>query len=288
MDKNMNETVYLNGRFLGRDEAFISPDDRGFNFADGIYEVIKYYNGIPFRYADHMARLKRSLQEIRLDFHDHDQLEFVFQELLEWNNLTGQDAGIYLQITRGSSPRMHRFPDQSVPTVYACAFSFVSNTEQLKNGIRVITAEDIRWLRCDIKSVALLPNTLLFQKAVEEGAGEVIFIRNGIVTEASHSSVMAVKHGVVYTHPQSNFVLPGITQKVIMEICRAEGIEVIETGIPESELKTMDEVLITGTGSEVTPVIGINGTSVGNGLPGKTTLFIQKRFFEEVYRNVIK
>jgi D-alanine transaminase len=183
---------------------------------------------------------------------------------------------------------MHRFPDQSVLTVYACAFPFASNNEQLKNGIRVITAEDIRWLRCDIKSVALLPNTLLFQKAVEEGAGEVIFIRNGIVTEASHSSVMAVKHGVIYTHPQSNFVLPGITQKVIMEICRAEGIEVIETGIPESELKTMDEVLITGTGSEVTPVIGIDGTPVGNGLPGKSTRFIQERFFEEVYRNVIK
>jgi len=282
----MNEIVYLNGRLVPKNEAFISPDDRGFNFADGIYEVIKYYSGVAFRYADHIERLKRSLHEISLDFDDCDQFGAVFRELLERNNLAGQDAGIYLQISRGSSPRMHRFPDQSVPTVYACAFPFASNTEQLKNGISVITAEDIRWLRCDIKSVALLPNTLLFQKAVKEGAGEVIFIRDGIVTEASHSSVMAVKNGAVYTHPQSNLVLPGITQKVIMEICRAEGIEVIEKGIPEAVFKSMDEVIITGTGSEVTPVVNIDGTAVSDGNPGPVTRLIQERFFEQVHKTL--
>jgi D-alanine transaminase len=282
----MKEIVYLNGRLVEKNKAFISPDDRGFNFADGIYEVIKYYRGVPFRYADHLERLKRSLREIRLDFDGCDQLKAVFQELLERNNLTGQEAGIYLQITRGSHPRIHRFPEQWVPTVYACAFPFESNTDQQKNGIRVITAEDIRWLRCDIKSVALLPNVMLFQKAVEEGADEVILIRNGIVTEASHSSVMGIKNGAVYTHPESNFVLPGITQKAILEICRTAGIKVIEQGIPETELKSMDEVLITGTGSEVTPVVSIDGKTIGDGLPGKVTRFIQDRFSEQIHQLV--
>lgn len=278
----MSEIVYLNGRLVEKSQAFISPDDRGFNFADGIYEVIKYYQGIPFRYPDHLERLKRSLREIWLNYDGYDQLEAVFQELIKRNNLTGEEAGIYLQITRGSHPRMHQFPKQYTPTVYACAFPFASNKDQLKNGIRVITAEDIRWSRCDIKSVALLPNVLLFQKAIEEGAGEVIFIRNGVVTEASHSSVMWIKNGKVCTHPTSNAVLPGITESVIMEICCHAGIEFAEEEITEAELKAMDEVFIAGTGSEVTPVVDIDGAMIGDGLPGKVTRFIQDRFFEQV------
>lgn len=280
----MEQIVYLNGRLIEKSQAFISPDDRGFNFADGIYEVIKYYRGVAFRYPDHLERLKRSLREIRLDFNGCDQLETVFRDLIERNNLTGEEAGIYLQITRGSHPRMHQFPKQYIPTVYACAFPFASDKDHLENGIRVITAEDIRWSRCDIKSVALLPNVLLFQKAIEEGADEVIFIRNGIVTEASHSSVMWVKNGAVCTHPASNAVLPGITESVIMEICRDAGIEFIQEEITEAELKAMDEVFIAGTGSEIMPVVNIDGISVGNGLPGKLTRAVQDHFFKLAYR----
>ncbi len=283
---NMSDIVYLNGRLMERSEAFISPDDRGFNFADGIYEVIKYYRGVPFRYPDHLERLKRSLREIRLDFDGCDQLEGVFRELIKRNNLMGGEAGIYLQITRGSHPRIHHFPKHVVPTVYANAFPFASDKDAQKNGIRVITAGDIRWSRCDIKSVALLPNVLLFQKAVEEGAGEVVFIRNGIVTEASHSSVMWVKNGAVCTHPASNAVLPGITERVIMGICRDAGIAFIQEEITEAELKAMDEVFIAGTGSEVTPVVKVDETTIGDGLPGKLTKVIQDRFFELAYRAV--
>lgn len=277
----MPEIVYLNGRFVPKNEALISPEDRGFNFADGIYEVIKYYGGNPFRYADHLDRLKRSLREVNIHFDDCDQLEAMLQELLERNELAGQEAGVYLQITRGSQTRIHRFPDQIVPTVYATAFPFSSKLDQLKNGVKVISTEDIRWLRCDIKSVSLLPNVMAAQKAYEQGAVEAIFIRNGVVTEGSHSSFLAVKDGTVYTHPDSNLVLPGITKIVIREICSTNNIPLVEEGFAASELASMDEMMIVGTGSEVTPVIQIDEMTVGKGDPGPVTLLLQEKFFEK-------
>jgi D-alanine transaminase len=146
--------------------------------------------------------------------------------------------------------------------------------------VNVITADDIRWLRCDIKSIALLPNVLYAQKAEENGSAEVIFIRNGIVTEASHSNVIGVKNGSLFTHPDSNLILPGITKKVVKEICLANGITFIEEGIKASELNGMDEMMIVGTGSEITPVVKIDGIPVSDGTPGPITRFIQKKFFE--------
>ena len=276
----MAEIVYLNGNFVLKNEAFVSPEDRGFNFADGIYEVIKYYGGKPFRYADHMDRLRRSLREISIDFDNLDQFEVVFQTLLEQNGLANQEAGVYLQITRGSHTRIHQFPESIKPTVYATAFPFSSKWDQLKNGVKVITTEDIRWLRCDIKSISLLPNVLAAEKAYEQNAVEAIFIRNGMVTEGSHSSFMAVKNGVVYTHPDSNLILPGITKIVIREICKTNNIPLVEEPIPASELMAMDEMMIIGTGSEVTPIVRLDESLVGDGKPGPVTLFIQEKFFE--------
>jgi D-alanine transaminase len=277
----MTEFVYLNGDFITKNAASISPEDRGFNFADGIYEVIKYYRGKPFRYADHLERLKRSLREVQIGFEGCDQLESVFQELLDRNGLSVQEAGIYLQISRGSHTRMHRFPENIATTIYATAFPFASKPDELKNGVKVITTEDIRWLRCDIKSISLLTNVMAAQKAHEHNAVEAIFIRNGIVTEGSHSSFMAVKNGTVYTHPDSNLILPGVTKIVIREICHQNNIQLVEEGIPASELENMDEMMIIGTGSEVTPVIQIDEMLVGKGKPGPVTLFIQDKFFEQ-------
>lgn len=277
----MAEIVFLNGNFIPKNEAFVSPEDRGFNFADGIYEVIKYYDGKPFRYADHMDRLRRSLREISIDFDDLDQFEVVFQTLLEQNGLAIQEAGVYLQISRGSHTRIHQFPENIKPTVYATVFPFSSKWDQLENGVKVITTEDIRWLRCDIKSISLLPNVLAAEKAHEQNAVEAIFIRNGIVTEGSHSSFMAVKNGMVYTHPDSNLILPGITKIVIREICRENNIRLIEEGIPATELINMDEMMIIGTGSEVTPVVQMDDMMVGNGNPGSVTLLLQDKFFKK-------
>lgn len=277
----MSEFVYLNGSLIEKKEAFISPEDRGFNFADGIYEVIKYYDGKPFRYADHMERLDRSLKEVQIGYGDTGRLESVFQELLDKNELAGQEAGVYLQITRGSQTRIHRFPENISPTVYVTVFPFASQWDQLNNGVKVITTEDIRWLRCDIKSVSLLPNVLAAQKAYGQAAVEAIFIRNGILTEGSHSSFMAVKNGTVYTHPDSNLILPGITKKVVIEICKVHNIRLIEEPIPASELDSLDEMMIVGTGSEVTPVVQLDDRQVGNGNPGPVTRYLQEKFFEQ-------
>ncbi len=278
----MTEFVYLNGNLTPKNEASISPEDRGFNFADGIYEVIKYYNGKPFRYDDHIDRLTRSLSEVQIEFNDIESLEPMFQELLVKNGLASQESGIYLQITRGSQTRIHRFPENIKPTIYATAFPFASQWDQLNNGVKVITTEDIRWLRCDIKSVSLLPNVMAAQKAYEQGAVEAIFIRDGVVTEGSHSSFMAVKDGIVYTHPDSNLILPGITKIVVREICRKMNIPLMEESLQASELEQMDEMMIVGTGSEVSPVIQIDDQIVGNGKPGPVTCFIQEKFFEIV------
>jgi D-alanine transaminase len=188
-------------------------------------------------------------------------------------------AGIYLQITRGIHKRVHHFPAGTEPTVYAYAFPFPSFSDNLENGISAITREDIRWLRCDIKSVSLLPNTMLYNQAVEAGAGECILIRDGKVTEATHSSVFTVFNNTVVTHPLTNLILPGITRKAILEICAENGIPVEERALSEKELYEADEVLIAGTGSEITPVVVIDGKPVGNKKPGKITRFLQQKFF---------
>jgi D-alanine transaminase len=279
----MSETVYLNGELIQAVEAKLSPNDRGFIFADGVYEVIKYYNGKPFRYEEHIKRLERSLSEISIGFSTLDKYKEIFQKLLALNNMDKKHAGVYLQITRGVNQRVHFFPKNIQPTEYAFAFELPSFTEKLKSGIKAITQEDIRWLRCDIKSVSLLPNTMLFNQAVEKGAGEGILIRNGKVTEATHSSVLGVKNGKVITHPVSNLVLPGITRKVVLEICAENSIPVEERAILENELFELDEIIIAGTGSEITPVIQVNDISIGNKKPGEITRLIQKKFFEMVY-----
>lgn len=278
----MSETVYLNGDFVPKEKAAISPNDRGFIFADGVYEVIKYYNGKPFRFDDHINRLRRSLSELEIDYHSVSSLQSVFTWLLKENNMTGIHAGIYVQITRGENKRVHYFPEDIRPTVYAFAFELPSSKENLEKGISVITHEDIRWQRCDIKSVSLLPNTMLFNKAVKTGAGECILIRDGWVTEATHSSVLGIKNGVIIAHPDSNLVLPGITKKVILEICEANDITVEERKFSEEELYEMDELIIAGTGSEITPVILVNKNNIGNKKPGEVTRFLQNKFFEMV------
>ncbi len=278
----MREIVYLNGSFIPKEEARISPNDRGFIFADGVYEVAKYYNGKPFRFEDHLKRLQRSLAEIEINFSDTENLQSVFKELIYKNNLEEKHAGVYLQITRGEHKRVHYFPETAQSTVYAFAFELPSFKDNLENGIRVITQQDIRWQRCDIKSVSLLPNTMLYNKAVKSGAGECILVRDGMVTEATHSSVLGVKNGTVITCPLSNLILPGITRKVILEICDENNIPFEERVFSEEELLEMDEIIIAGTGSEITPAIEVNNTLIGDGKPGKVTRLLQQKFFELV------
>ncbi len=280
--------AYLNGRFISKDESFISTDDRGFYFADGVYEVIKYYEGLPFCFDDHMIRLRNSLSSVRIDF-DVSLLGSLCDQLIEDNLLKDEYAGVYIQITRGVAPRIHRFPGTEVkPTLFIKAFTMPSYLDDLRNGIRVITREDIRWLRCDVKSIALLPNTMLFQQAVEQNAGECFLVRNGNYTEATHSNIMAVMGETVFTHPDSNLILPGITKKVLIRLCAELGIPLIERPVASKDTSLFDECFITGTGSEVMPVVEIDGKPVGNGKPGPVTVRLQEALFRITYgKNIL-
>ncbi len=277
---SMTRVVYLNDNFVKENEACLSPNDRGFIFADGVYEVTKYYKGKAFRMNDHIERLKRSLNEIGIHFEGIDKLESISAELLKRNKLADEDAGVYWQITRGVHQRVHHFPKDIQPTLYAFAQALPSATEKLQKGIKTILREDIRWQRCDIKSISLLPNTMLYNETVEKGAGECILIRDGFVTEATHSSLIAVKNGILITRPLSNLILPGITRKVVMELGATHQIPVEERLFSKEELLDMDEVFICGTGSEIMPVVQIEDHSIGDGVPGQLTRNIQQLFTE--------
>lgn len=282
-----HSTIYLNGQFTSNDRAYISPDDRGFYFADGVYEVIKYYKSKPFCFNEHMERLKNSLREIRIQLPQIDMLREICDALIQINEFKNQYAGVYIQITRGVAVRTHRFPSSEVtPTIFARAFLMNPYLDEMKNGVMVQTREDIRWLKCNVKSIGLLPNTLLFEEVASKGAFECMFVREGFVTEASHSNLIAVKEDKIYTHPDSNLILPGITKASVLNICKKNKIPVVEKPIQESDIDDFDEWFLTGTGSEVVPVVQINTSTIGNGKPGKMTRFIQNEFCKITYQKL--
>lgn len=277
------ETAFINGKFSPREEIRISPDDRGFLFADGIYEVIRWYKGFFFDIEGHKLRLIRSLRELKIKSNFPDIFESTAKELIDRNNLADENAMIYFQITRGAARRTHHFPVNEIPpTEYAYAWKFRPDTESVENGIKVILRNDIRWQRCDIKSVSLLPNTLCFQEAKENSAKECIFNRNGTITEGSHSNIFFVKDGTLLTHPESDHILSGITRKNILRIARGNGIAVREEAVTAAGLPEISEAFISNTSSEVTPVIMIENNKVGDGTPGQLTRSIHKLFEEEL------
>lgn len=277
------ETAYFNGKLLPKDEIRISPDDRGFLFADGIYEVVRWYEGFFYDMDSHMTRLKRSLRELRINWSDTDTFPSVATELIKLNNLENQPAMVYLQVSRGAARRTHFFPSPEVsPTSYAYAWGFKPDSEAKETGIKVMLKEDIRWSRCDIKSVALLPNTICFQEAFENGKKECIFVRNGFITEGSHSNIFFVIDGTLFTHPESNHILSGITRKNVLRIAQEAGIRIREEGVPENRIRFIQEAFITNTSAEVTPVTEMGGNTIGSGLPGPVTKTIQVKFNNEV------
>lgn len=267
------DVVYFDGRFTPKSEVRVSPDDRGFLLGDGIYEVAAAYDGRFVALDRHMDRLRRSLRESRIDESVADPLETVFQELLDRNGFSESGKSmVYLQVTRGAAPRSHAFPKVACrPTVYAYAAPF-PDMGNLAAGTGAITRPDLRWSRCDIKVISLIANCLANQEAKEAGAFEAILIRDGFALEGTHTSFFSVKDGVIRTAPLSNFILPGITREITIEAVLREGIEVVETPIAQSELSSMDELFITGTTTEVVPIVTLDGKPVGDGSPGPVTL----------------
>ena len=275
--------AYFNGKFLPKDEIKISPDDRGFMFADGIYEVVRWYQGFFYDMNSHMTRLNRSMMELRIKWPKADIFPSVARSLIKENSLEEQSAMVYLQVTRGAAKRTHNFPSpEALPTIYAYAWGITPDIESCETGIKVMLKEDIRWSRCDIKSVALLPNTISFQEAYENGMKECIFVRNTMITEGSHSNIFFIIDGTLHTHPESNHVLSGITRKNVLRLAEEAGIKIREEALPENRLRFVQEAFITNTSAEITPVINIAGNDIGEGVPGPVTRIIREKFIAEI------
>ena len=273
--------VYFDGSFTPKDDVKLSPDDRGFLLADGAYEVILSYGGRLFKAKEHLKRLERSLRELRIEGADVKSLVDVAEELIPANNLGGGDAKVYIQVTRGAAVRTHAFPDsETSPTVYAAASPFQRPREKCERGVKVILVPDIRWTRCDIKSVALLPNVLASQRAKEAGAAEAVFVRDGMVTEGAHTNFCAVFDGQLVTYPKSHYILGGITREVVLDLCGELGIPCAEFPILESQLREADELMLVGTTVEITPVVQVDDWQVGDGKPGPITRNLQRAFWK--------
>lgn len=263
------DPVYLNGRFIPLAEAKISPLDRGFLFGDGIYEVIPVYSRHPFRLGEHLSRLQASLDSIRLP-------NPLLQE--EWKAIAErlaaeapfEDQGIYLQVSRGADvKRDHVFPHGVAPTVFAFSSPLVMPAAAIREkGVCAITAEDNRWLRCDIKAVSLLANVLLRQDAEDRGCAETLLIRDGFLKEGSASSIFVVKDGVILAPPKSRLMLPGITYDVVLELAEQHRLPFEVREITLAELQAADEIWMTSSTKEILAITTLDGNPVGNGRPG--------------------
>jgi len=272
--------VYLNGEYVPHEDARISVDDRGFLFADGVYEVVRVYRGRLFRMGDHVERMRRGLDALRIGFDGVDGLGTIAERLLAENGL--DEATVYIQVTRGASPRAHAFPTPTpAPTVYVATRPFGGYPpEYAEQGVTTITVPDTRWSRCDVKSVALLPNVLANQQAKEAGAFEALFVRDGVVIEGSLSNLLGVIDGTVVTYPACNYILPGITRAVTLELARALGIPVREGPIRLEELHRVEELFLSGTTTEVMPIARVDGRLIGDGRPGPITRRLREAFRE--------
>ena len=287
-------TVYLNGAFMPIEEAYIPVLDRGFIFGDGVYEVIPVYSRRAFRLNEHLHRLQASLDGIRLA-NPHTQAEWteIIRELIARN--ATEDQYLYLHITRGVARRDHAFPLPPVqPTVFVMSSALLPPAaELLTSGVSAVTAEDNRWLRCDIKAISLLPNVLLRQQAVDAGCAEAILIRQGaasadsFMTEGAASNIFVVKNGTLLAPPKDNLMLPGITYDVVLEIAAANHIPLQVRKISREEIFSADELLLTSSTKEVLPITAVDGKPVGKGKPGPmfaSMYSLYQKFKHEVMR----
>ena len=271
--------VYLDGEYLPREQARVSVEDRGFLFGDGVYEVIRARDGGLFTAEEHLERIPEGMRALEIDGGGDaspQRLRAIGEELLERNDRTEGDATIYVQVTRGAAPRTHAYPGADCrPTVYLSTARFAHPPGLHDSGAAAITLPDLRWSRCNLKTVNLLPNVIAKQRAVEAGAFEAMLIRDGVITEGASTNVFGVLNGVLRTYPACHYILGGITRGVILEMAREMGIPIEEQGIRVEEVPHLEELFATGTTTDVMPLVQVDGHKVAGGAPGEITRRLQ-------------
>lgn len=279
--------IYLNGSFIEQENAAISIADRGFVFGDGVYEVTRVVNGSFFQEKEHLERLEEGLKglKIKLDQDLRNRIPELSRELLQRNGHTEGEATVYLQVTRGAAfPRTHTFPDPEVPaTLFLSSGLFKPHSELHEKGVKVITVSDVRWSRCNLKTVNLLPNTLAKQQAKDAGVNSAIMIRDGVITESPNANIFAVKDETLYTFPASNYILNGITRRVVIDIAEGLNIPLILEPVRQDDLYELDEIFFTGTTTDIQPIIDVDGRTIGDGKPGKIVRAIQAEYKKRLY-----
>ncbi|MFC4714456.1 D-amino-acid transaminase [Planococcus dechangensis] len=280
------EWILSNGEIVKEQDLEISKEDRGYQFGDGIYEVIRVYEGDLFTATEHIDRFYQSAEKIRITVpYTKDVFHKMLHDLVEMNSI--DNGQVYVQITRGAAERNHQFPVNVEPVVVGYTKSVERPVAFMEQGVKATLIEDVRWLRCDIKSLNLLGNVMAKQQAYEEGYFEAVLHRGDTVTEGSSSNMYGIKDGVVYTHPATNLILNGITRRVILEICEEFGIKVVEEPFTKQQALEMDEFFMSSTTTEVMPVVEISGHTIGNGTPGKMTRKLQQAFEARIKLGVI-
>ncbi|MFS0765368.1 D-amino-acid transaminase [Peribacillus phoenicis] len=273
--------IIFKGDLKSRSEVKVDIEDRGYQFGDGVYEVIRVYNGELFAGDMHLNRLMDSAKLIQMKVpFTAAEIKTRMKDLIAEDHL--RDGIVYMQLTRGVSPRTHSFPTAEVEPVFVAYTKEMPYTGKMKPGVKAVTTDDIRWLRCNIKSLNLLGNIMAKQQAAEAGCDEAIQHRDGTVTEGSSSNVSIVVDGQLKTHPATNLILNGITRQVMLKLCADHGIPYVEEAFTVEDMMAADEVLYTSTSVEVTPIINIDGQSIAAGEPGPITQRLQKLFSEEI------
>jgi D-alanine transaminase len=274
------DIVYVNGSFVPRKEARVSVEDRGFVFGDGVYEVLRVINGRLFATRFHNDRLERSLDGVRITLDSGDSpatFVDIGKQLLRENDLMRGEATLYIQVTRGATTRAHNFPPHEVkPTIYISVARFTPYAEFAQTGASAISHVDLRWGRCDLKTLNLLPNVLASQTAKERGAFEAMLIRDGVVTEGTRTNFFGVVNASLRTHPSDAHILPGITRSVLRDLARDLSIDLDETPISLAEIPKLSELFITGTTTDVMPIVKLDDKPVGSGRPGELTRRLQR------------
>ncbi len=263
-----------------KQNPYIDLEERGLQFGDGVYEVIRLYKGNFHLLEPHLTRLYRSMEEIELSLpFSKAELIVLLYKLIEKNHFH-EDGTIYLQVSRGIQARAHAFSFDLPPTIYA----YISKKERpslwIEYGVRAISEPDVRWLRCDIKSLNLLPNVLAYTKAERKGCKEALLVRNGIVTEGSHSNFFLIKNGTLYTHPANHLILNGIVRQYTLSLANKLKIPVQEELFSIRDVYHADECFFTGTTIEILPMTHLDGTAIQNGHVGPITKLLQKSFVQ--------